>query len=304
MSRCSLRGSLHFGLLATLGRDFLCGCNKMKAMLLAAGRGERMRPLTDRMPKPMLEVGGKPLIAWHIENLVRAGIREIVINHAHLGAQIEKALGDGSQFGAHIQYSPEASALETAGGIANALPLLLPSPAGGESAARGAQPAGGEGEPFVVVNGDIFCDYDFAKLRKRAAELKSNGDTAHLVLVNNPVHHPNGDFALANDRVTNPVSSITRKEYAGGFTAAAQRPFRSLNPQSSILTFSGIGIYQPVLFKDIPRGSIAPLAPLLRAQIALGKVSGEHHQGFWADVGTPQRLAELDSQVRSLHNAP
>jgi MurNAc alpha-1-phosphate uridylyltransferase len=228
-------------------------------MLLAAGRGERMRPLTDHTPKPLLEVGGKPLIAWHIENLVRAGIREIVINHAHLGTQIEKALGDGNQFGAHIQYSPEASALETAGGIANALPLL-------------------GNEPFAVINSDIFCDYDFARLPSRAAALQASGDAVHLVLVDNPPHHPNGDFLLHNGRIED---------------------------RSNLrLTFSGIGIYQPVLFKDIPRGSIAPLAPLLRAQIALGKVSGEHHQGFWADVGTPQRLAELDRQVRSSHNTP
>lgn len=241
-------------------------------MLLAAGRGERMRPLTDHTPKPLLQVGGKPLIVWHIERLVRANIRELVINHAHLGAQIEKALGDGSRFGARIQYSPEASALETAGGIANALPLLCPSPAGG-----------GEGEPFAVINGDIFCDYDFAQLRSRVAALQANGDAAHLVLVDNPPHHVGGDFYLQDGRVTpgSNVSSI-------------------LDPRSSILTFSGIGIYHPSLFKDIPRGSVAPLAPLLRAQIALGKVSGEHHKGFWVDVGTPQRLAELDSQVCSL----
>jgi MurNAc alpha-1-phosphate uridylyltransferase len=237
----------------------------MIAMLLAAGRGERMRPLTDRTPKPLLEVGGKALIVWHIENLVRAGIREIVINHAHLGAQIEKALGDGSRFGAHIQYSPEAHALETAGGIANALPLL-------------------GNEPFAVINGDIFCDYDFAYLRERAAGLKVNGDAAHLVLANNPVQHPNGDFGLQQQRVTDNTPK---------------------------LTFCGIGLYQPALFSGIARGTKAPLAPLLRAQIAFGKVSGEHHQGLWMDVGTPQRLAELDSQVctlqktsRSLHNAP
>ena len=236
----------------------------VKAMILAAGRGERMRPLTDHTPKPLLEAGGKPLIVWHIENLVRAGICELVINHAHLGAQIEKALGDGSQFGAHIQYSSEGKALETAGGIANALPLL-------------------GGEPFAVINGDIFCDYDFAKLRERAVTLKASGDTTHLVLVSNPAQHPNGDFGLHQQRI---IDSAPR------------------------LTFSGIGIYQPGLFANIPRGSIAPLAPLLRAQIALGKVSGEHHQGLWVDVGTPQRLAELDSQVcalqktsRSLHNA-
>jgi MurNAc alpha-1-phosphate uridylyltransferase len=245
-------------------------------MILAAGRGERMRPLTDHTPKPLLKVGGKALIVWHIENLVRAGICELVINHAHLGAQIEQALGDGSQFGAHIQYSSEGKALETAGGIAYALPLLLPYPASGESAARGAKPIEGEGEPFAVINGDIFCDYDFANLIERAARLKSNGDAAHLVLVNNPAQHPNGDFGLQQQRITDNMPK---------------------------LTFSGIGIYQPGLFTHISRGTKAPLAPLLRAQIALGKVSGEHHQGLWVDVGTPQRLEELDSQVRSLHNA-
>jgi MurNAc alpha-1-phosphate uridylyltransferase len=229
----------------------------MKAMLLAAGRGERMRPLTDHTPKPLLEVGDKPLIVWHIENLVRAGITELVINHAHLGAQIEKALGDGSRFGAHIQFSSEDKALETAGGIAYALHLL------------------GD-QPFAVINGDIFCDYEFARLRERAAELKSGNDSAHLVLVNNPAQHPNGDFGMQQQRVTD---------------------------NSPKFTFSGIGLYQPSLFAQISRGSIAPLAPLLRAQIALGKVSGERHQGLWVDVGTPQRLEELDRQVRSaLHS--
>lgn len=231
----------------------------MIAMLLAAGRGERMRPLTDHTPKPLLEVGGKALIVRHIESLVRAGIRDLVINHAHLGAQIETALGDGSRFGAHIRYSPEAQALETAGGIANALPLL------GDDA-------------FAVVNSDVFCDYDFARLHERAAGLKANGDAAHLVLVDNPPQHPDGDFGLADSRVSDPRSS-------------------ALSSQSSTLTFSGIGIYQPALFRGIPRGGIAPLAPLLRAQIALGKVSGERHRGLWVDVGTPQRLAELDSQL-------
>jgi MurNAc alpha-1-phosphate uridylyltransferase len=230
----------------------------MKAMLLAAGRGERMRPLTDVTPKPLLEVAGKPLIVWHIENLVRSGICDLVINHAHLGAQIEKTLGDGSRFGARIQYSPEARALETAGGIANALPLL------------------GD-EPFAVINGDIFCDYDFADLHDRASGIIANGDSAHLVLASNPPQHPDGDFGLHQQRITD----------------SAPR-----------LTFSGIGIYLPGLFADIPRGSIAPLAPLLRAQIALGKVSGEHHHGLWVDVGTPQRLAELDRQVCTLHNTP
>jgi MurNAc alpha-1-phosphate uridylyltransferase len=230
-------------------------------MLLAAGRGERMRPLTDHTPKPLLEVGGKPLIVWHIENLVRAGIREIVINHAHLGAQIEQALGDGSRFGAHIRYSSEGQALETAGGIAFALHLL------------------GD-QPFAVINSDIYCDYDFASLPKRAAALKTNGDAAHLVLVNNPPQHPNGDFYLHDGRLI-PTSD------------------QRLTTNDLKLTFSGIGIYHPGLFAQITRGTKAPLAPILRAQIALGKVSGEHHHGLWVDAGTPQRLAELDSQVRS-----
>jgi MurNAc alpha-1-phosphate uridylyltransferase len=228
----------------------------MMAMLLAAGRGERMRPLTDLTPKPLLQVGGKPLIVWHIENLAHAGINELVINHAHLGRQMESTLGDGSRYGVHIRYSDEGTALETAGGIAFALQLL------------------GE-QPFAVVNGDIWCDYDFARLPALAADMQQ--DHAHLVLVNNPPQHPNGDFGLHDGRVT------------------------EAGPK---LTFSGIGLYRPELFMHIPRGSKAPLAPLLREQIAAGKVSGEHHRGLWVDAGTPQRLAELDTQVRSLHNTP
>jgi len=241
-------------------------------MLLAAGRGERMRPLTDHTPKPLLEAGGKPLIVWHIERLARAGITDLVINHAHLGTQIEAALGDGSRYGACIRYSDEGTALETAGGIAYALPLL------------------GD-EPFAVINSDIYCDYDFALLPERAAALQASGDMAHLVLVDNPPHHPNGDFALSGNRIY----------------ALPPSPF----PLPVLLTFSGIGIYRPSLFSHIPRGGSAPLAPLLRAQIALGKVGGEHHRGLWVDVGTPQRLAELDSQLCALqktlhssHNAP
>jgi len=226
-------------------------------MLLAAGRGERMRPLTDRTPKPLLQAGGKSLIVWHIENMARAGIRDLVINYAHLGQQIEAALGDGGQFGVRIRYSAENPALETAGGIANALPLL-------------------GGAPFAVINSDIYCDYDLAQLPERAALLKASGDTAHLVLVNNPSHHPNGDFGLINGRVVNNTPAFT---------------------------FSGIGIYQPSLFSNIPHGTKAPLAPLLRAQILLGKVSGEHYGGRWLDVGTPQRLEKLDNELRSQHNA-
>lgn len=228
-------------------------------MLLAAGRGERMRPLTDHTPKPLLEVGGKPLIVWHIEKLAHAGLTDLVINHAHLGAQIETALGDGSRYRARIRYSPEhPSALETAGGIAHALHLL------------------GD-EPFAVINGDIFCDYDFALLPKLSQALYTRGDSAHLVLVNNPPQHPDGDFGLHQQRVSD---------------------------ASPKLTFSGIGIYQPGLFSGLARGTRAPLAPLLREQIALGKVGGEHHRGLWVDVGTPQRLADLDKQIRSSHNAP
>jgi MurNAc alpha-1-phosphate uridylyltransferase len=228
----------------------------MKVMILAAGRGERMRPLTDHTPKPLLQVGGKPLIVWHIERLARAGLTELVINHAHLGEQIETALGDGTQFGVSIRYSAEGKALETAGGIAYALPLL------------GAQ-------PFAVINGDIYCEYDLAQLSARAAALSASGDAAHLVLINNPEQHPNGDFGLSNGRVIETAPK---------------------------LTFSGIGIYQPQLFQHIPRGNIAPLAPLLREQIAAGKVSGEHYKGLWVDVGTPQRLQQLDNTLRATHN--
>jgi MurNAc alpha-1-phosphate uridylyltransferase len=233
----------------------------MLAMILAAGRGERMRPLTDHTPKPLLQVGGKPLIVWHIERLVNAGVVELVINHAHLGAQIEQVLGDGHQYGARIRYSSEVTALETAGGIAFALALL------------------GDG-PFAVVNGDIYCDYDFKQLPVLSEQMKHSHDSAHLVLVNNPVHHPLGDFLLRDGRVC-PAGN-------------------SLNP--SQLTFSGIGLYQPSLFAPILRGGKAPLAPLLREQIALGKVSGEHHRGIWVDVGTPQRLQELDKSLRTPQN--
>ena len=242
----------------------------MRAMILAAGRGERMRPLTDHTPKPLLQAGGKPLVVWHIERLVRAGITDLIINHAHLGKQIEQALGDGSRLGARIQYSDEGTALETAGGIAFALPLLIPPPPAG----RGNE---GEGAPFAVVNGDIWCDYDFAQLPALATAMQQRGDLAHLVLVDNPEHNPAGDFGLAGDRVTD---------------------------RAPKLTFSGIGLYQPALFAAITRGSKAPLAPLLRAQIAAGRVSGEHHRGQWLDIGTPQRLDELDKQLRATQNAP
>jgi len=232
-------------------------------MILAAGRGERMRPLTDHTPKPLLEAGGKPLIVWHIENLARAGLTQLVINHAHLGEQIERALGNGKQFGVSIQYSAEGKALETAGGIANALHLL------GDA-------------PFAVINGDIYCEYDFSQLARHASALGSSADMAHLVLVNNPEQHPGGDFGLLDGRVTPlPPSPLS---LPGSYT------------------FSGIGIYKPALFQHIPRSTIAPLAPLLREQIALGKISGEHYTGRWVDVGTPQRLQQLDNLLRTHQN--
>ncbi len=217
------------------------------AMILAAGRGERMRPLTDRTPKPLLEVGGKPLIQYHIEALERAGIRELVINHAHLGDQIVERLGDGRRWGVRITYSPEPpGALETGGGIHNALPLL------------------GDG-PFLVVNGDIWSDYDFSHIRCPADKL------VHLVLVQNPEHNPKGDFALHKGEVSN----------EGG-----QR-----------YTFSGIGMYRTELFAGCSQGAF-PLAPLLRKAADAGKVSGELYKGVWEDVGTPQRLQDLDSWLR------
>ncbi|KAB2968376.1 nucleotidyltransferase family protein [Zoogloea sp.] len=224
-------------------------------MILAAGRGERMRPLTDHCPKPLLEAGGKPLIVWHIERLAAAGCRELVINHAHLGAMIEAALGDGSRFGVRIRYSPEGSALETAGGIARALPLL-------------------GGAPFIVVNGDVFCDADFGALGRAAAGLDGKGRLAHLLLVANPEHNPAGDFGLQAD-------GQVRDE--GG-----QR-----------LTFSGLGAYHPALFAGLPPDTPAKLAPLLRAAMARGQVSGSRLDGRWVDVGTPQRLLDLDASLRA-----
>jgi len=226
----------------------------MKAMILAAGRGERMRPLTDTLPKPLLSVGGKPLIVWHIENLVRAGFTQIVINHAHLGHLIEAALGNGSRFGARIHYSPEPEALETAGGIAQALPLL------GKN-------------PFLVVNGDIYIDYDFGRAREIAIAMRANPElfAAYLVLADNPLHHAQGDFALAHSKV-----------HLSGKT---------------MLTFTGVGVYQPDVFRDIAPGSQAKLAPLLKTLIEYDLVRGEHHRAAWVDVGTPQRLATLNRML-------
>ena len=226
----------------------------MKAMILAAGRGERMRPLTDTCPKPLLVAGGKALIVWHIERLAAAGIVDLVINHAHLGRMIEDALGNGARFGVRIRYSPEGSALETAGGIARALPLL------GDA-------------PFLVVNGDVFCDADFAGLRRAAEELNPVR-CAHLLLVTNPAHHPEGDFGLTPD-------GLVREG------------------EGDRLTFSGLGAYHPALFAGLSPDAPAKLAPLLRAAMARNRVSGARLLGRWVDVGTPERLRELDTSLRA-----
>ena len=217
-------------------------------MILAAGHGTRMRPLTNHIPKPLLEVGGKPLIVWHIEKLKQAGFRDIVINIAWLGDQIPKALGDGSQFGVSLQYSDEqnSGALETAGGIIKALPLL------------------GD-EPFLVINGDVWCDYELSGTKN----LDKN-TLAHLILVNNPPHHLEGDFALRNHL----VNDIDKPKY----------------------TFSGIGYYQPLFFVGLTQGK-RPLAPLLRKAMLNHQITGELFTGDWRDIGTPERLTELDRDL-------
>ncbi|MGI9295907.1 MAG: N-acetylmuramate alpha-1-phosphate uridylyltransferase MurU [Pseudomonadales bacterium] len=227
----------------------------MKAMILAAGRGERMRPLSDTLPKPLLEVAGKPLIVYHIERLVRAGVNELVINHAWLGEKIERALGNGSAFHARIHYSEERHALETAGGIKQALPLL------------GA-------DEFLLVNGDIWCDFDFTALLTQPL----NGDLGRLILVDNPPHKIEGDFILTNDRVKRGVSG---------------------NPNS--LTYAGIARFSPALFSELSERK-APLLPLLNAAIDKNLLAGLYYSGDWLDVGTAARLQELRDRIESAHN--
>jgi N-acetyl-alpha-D-muramate 1-phosphate uridylyltransferase len=233
----------------------------MKAMLFAAGRGERMRPLTDHTPKPLLLAGGKPLIVWHIEKLVAAGVRSIIINTAYQGQKIVEHIGDGKQFGADIQYSREelssiGSALETAGGIRYALHFL------GEA-------------PFIAVSADVFTDFDYKALAIRTKKLKPGH--AHTVLVPNAEHHPSGDFSfslssgLVNDK----------------------------NDKATSYTFSGIAAYHPSLFTELPNPSISKLAPLLRQAMLAKKVSGELFEGLWLDIGTPERLIELNDRLAS-----
>lgn len=221
----------------------------MKAMILAAGRGQRMRPLTDAKPKPLLEAGGKPLIQHHIERLAAAGVRDLVINLAWKGAMIAEALGDGARFGVKIAYSDEGNAaLETGGGIFKALPLL------------GAA-------PFLIVNADVWTDYPFESLLQRCR----GGDLAHLVLVANPPQHSQGDFGLSAGRVD--------------------------EGQEGRGTYSGIAVYAPQFFAGCKPGAFK-LLPLLQAAIRDGRVGGERYEGEWFDIGTPQRLAELDEKLR------
>ncbi|MBU3635610.1 nucleotidyltransferase family protein [Polynucleobacter sp. es-GGE-1] len=231
--------------------------NLLPCFLLAAGRGERMRPLTDNLPKPLLTIQNKSLLAWHLETLANAGIEKVVINHAWLGEKIEASLGDGRQFGLNIQYSPEGTALETAGGIFKALPILQAE------------------DYFLVINGDVFSpNLPVSKILGIASKLRndSNKILAHLLMVPNPSHHPDGDFYLKEAQV-NPQDP-------GG---------------AEKLTFSGIGIYHKDLFKDLEMGIQAKLAPLLKAAMAQNQVSGEKYVGPWHDVGTPQRLQELNA---------
>lgn len=222
----------------------------MKAMILAAGKGERMRPLTLTTPKPLIRAAGVPLIDYHLRALAAAGFTEVVVNHAWLGQQIEEHLGDGSAFGLSIAYSPESEPLETGGGIFRALPLL------------------GD-QPFVVVNGDIWTDYDFASLRQ------SRPGLAHLVMVDNPAHHPSGgDFCLDSGML------------------------HDATPGSAALTFSGISVIHPELFAGCAPGPFK-LAPLLRQAMARGQVSGERMAGRWIDVGTVERLAQVEQLLEA-----
>lgn len=222
----------------------------MRAMILAAGLGTRMRPLTLTTPKPLLPVAGKPLIEYHIERLVAAGVTEIVINHAWLGEQLEAWAGDGHRWGASIHWSVETESLETGGGVLRALPQLSQ-----------------QGEPFLLINGDVFTNYPFASLLSHSL---AKGDLAHLVMTLNPAHHPTGDFQLQQGRV------IEKGEMK--------------------LTFSGISLLTPQLFDGCHEGKF-PLAPLLRNAMQSDRVSGEFFAGYWRDIGTPERLQDVSDDI-------
>ena len=220
----------------------------MKAMILAAGRGARLRPLTDKVPKPLIEAGGKPLIAWHLERLAAAGCREVIVNVSHLGERIVERLGDGSTWGLRVAISREAQPLETAGGMALARALLGP-------------------EPFLVVNGDVYCEVDFSRLLRFSLGER----LAHLVLVRNPAHHPAGDFTLDAGKVG--------------------------NAPSPRYTYAGVAVIAPQLFAGVASGSKAQLAPLLRAAAERLQVGGELFEGTWLDVGTIERLSALEAYL-------
>jgi MurNAc alpha-1-phosphate uridylyltransferase len=229
-----------------------------KSMIFAAGRGERMRPLTDTCPKPLLEAGGKPLIVWQIERLARAGFETIVINHAWLGERIEASLGDGSRWGVQLRYSPEQEALETAGGIAQALPLLED---------------GAAGEIFLGVAGDVYADFDYATLHAHAGRLAAQPEPGmHLVMVPNPPFHPAGDFGLVDGIVS--VEALPR------------------------LTFGSIALYDTRMFRALPLGTRRPLTPYYRETVARGLASGELYEGMWDNVGTVAQLQALDERLR------
>jgi len=244
----------------------------MKALIFAAGLGERMRPLTDFIPKPLLQAGGKPLIAWHLEKLAALGITEIVINTSWLAGQFPAQLGDGQHWGVRLMYSYEGDTpLETGGGMLNALPLL------GDA-------------PFIAVNGDIWTDFDLVRLPHEPDGL------AHLVMVDNPEHHPAGDFYLHPTGQLKPLSHLWERGWGEG--------------ETQTLTFSGIGVYRPELLNDWQTiiGSSPgrestphrfPIAPLLRAAMSRNKVTGEHHRGHWTDIGTPERLAQLAARLET-----
>ncbi len=227
----------------------------MRAMILAAGRGDRMRPLTDRLPKPMLVVGGKPLIVWHIEKLAAAGFTDVAINTAWLGQRIVEGLGDGARWGLTIHYSHESTGLETAGGIAHARHLL------------------GE-EPFLAINGDVFCDWDPARAAAAAAQLLERDADIWLLMVDNPPQHANGDFAIDGE---------------GWLRNAAN--------DAQTATYAGIAVYRPSLFAELDPNAPAPLRPLFDRAIAARRALGSLHRGFWEDVGTPQRLDALDARL-------
>lgn len=224
----------------------------MRAMVLAAGRGERLRPLTDSVPKALVQAGGKPLLAWHLERLAASGCRDVVINVSHLGEQIVERIGDGTAFGLRIQYSREPQPLETAGGIAQALPLLA-------------------AEPFLLVNADVYCECDF----RQFLGMSLGAGLAHLLLVPNPAHRPNGDFVLEGRLVRGNADSAAAPRY----------------------TYAGIAVISPRMVEGVTPGEKAPLAPLLYAAADRGLMTGELHEGIWQDVGTRERLAELEAML-------